>query len=99
MHTGGAVGLHTLTLYTCLTVLHSENFLSALTDAGDSLVRQSSSEVVLYVGVHDGSEVVEATVPEQVDDEHLPTSIIMCHCGLQYTSLPLSGPLSSSSYQ
>lgn len=35
------------------------------------LVRQSSSKVVLDVGVHDGSEVVEPAVPEQVDDEHL----------------------------
>lgn len=37
------------------------------------LVCQSSSEVVLDVGVHDGSEVVETAVPEQVNDEHLMT--------------------------
>lgn len=35
------------------------------------LVCQRSSKVVLDVGVHDGSEVVEAAVPEQVNDEHL----------------------------
>lgn len=37
------------------------------------LVRQRSCKVVLDVGVHDGSEVVEAAVPEQVNDEHLRT--------------------------
>ena len=35
------------------------------------LVSQRSSEVVLNVGVHHRSEVVEAAVPEQVDDENL----------------------------
>ena len=27
--------------------------------------------MLLDVGVHDGSEVVELTIPEEVDDEHL----------------------------
>lgn len=37
------------------------------------LVCQSSSKVVLDVRVHDGSEVVETAVPEQVNDEDLDT--------------------------
>lgn len=39
------------------------------------LVCQRSCKVVLDVGVHDGSEVVEAAVPEQVNDEHLRAGI------------------------
>lgn len=31
--------------------------------------------MVLDVGVHDGSEVIETAVPEQVNDEHLSTQI------------------------
>lgn len=31
--------------------------------------------MVLDVGVHDGSEVVETAVPEQVNDEHLNTHV------------------------
>lgn len=38
------------------------------------LVCQSSGKVVLYVGVHDRSEVVETAVPEQVDNKHLNTN-------------------------
>lgn len=41
------------------------------------LVCQSSSKVVLDVGVHDRSEVVETAVPEQVNDEHLNAHKLM----------------------
>lgn len=37
------------------------------------LVSQGSSKMVLDVGIHDRPEVVESTVPEQVDDEDLNT--------------------------
>lgn len=43
------------------------------------LVCQRSSKVVLDVGVHDGSEVVETAVPEQVNDEHLMTHTNTTH--------------------
>lgn len=45
------------------------------TELNAVLVCQSSSKVVLDVGVHDRSEVVEAAVPEQVNDEHLNTHV------------------------
>lgn len=55
------------------------------------LVCQSSSKVVLDVGVHDRSEVVETAVPEQVNDKHLNTHI--------YTDMLVVPPSSSSSYR
>lgn len=51
------------------------------------LVCQSSCKVVLYVGVHDGSEVVETAVPEQVNDEDLSTQI---HINCKTLPLPKS---------
>lgn len=43
------------------------------------LVCQSAGEVVLDVGIHDRSEVVETTVPEQVNDKHLSTQTHRSH--------------------
>ena len=44
------------------------------------LVCQSSSKVVLDVGVHNRSEVVETAVPEQVNDKHLNTHTYIQIC-------------------
>ena len=56
------------------------------------LVSQRSSEVVLNVGVHHRSEVVETAVPEQVDDKNLhrarnnhvnPTPFVLQSCKMK----------------